>query len=89
MSLKALSDLKIPCRIKDLHSSRKLDIHGSSDVLERSYRACLYAVTRDANDKLSCYLICAKTRVAPLRVLIVTKLELCAALLLARLSKAV
>ncbi|KMQ90228.1 hypothetical protein RF55_10034, partial [Lasius niger] len=89
VSLKSLNDLKIPRRIRNLHSSKKIDIHGFSDASERAYGACLYAVTRDKDGKLSCHLICAKTRVTPLKVLTVAKLELCAALLLARLYKSV
>lgn len=89
VSLKSLNDLKIPHRIRNLHSSKKIDIHGFSDASERAYGACLYAVTRDKDGKLSCHFICAKTRETPLKVLTVAKLELCAALLLARLYKSV
>lgn len=88
-SLENLNDLMITRRIKNPHSSEEIIIHGFSDASEKAYGACLYAVSYDEIGRPSCHLICAKTRVAPLKVITIAKLELCAALLLARLCKTV
>lgn len=74
-SLESLNDLRIPRQIKNPHSSEEIIIHGFSDASEKAYEACLYAVTYDENGKPSCHLICAKTRVAPLKVMTIAKLE--------------
>lgn len=87
-SLEGINYLEIPRKIKIPHSTGGITLHGFSDASERAYGACLYAVTQDKNGNRSCQLICAKTRVAPLKVITIAKLELCTALL-ARLYKIV
>lgn len=88
LSWRQLEDLKIPRRVTGLDVSREITIHGFSDALERAYGACLYAVTHDPSGSIHSHLLCAKSRVAPLKVLTIAKLELCAALLLAKLYQA-
>lgn len=88
-SLESINHLGIPRKIKISHSTGKITLHSFSDASEKAYGACLYATTQDKNGSRSCQLICAKTRVAPLKVMTIAKLELCAALLLARLYKTV
>lgn len=89
LSWRQLSGLKIPRRITGSDVSGKIVIHGFSDASERAYGACLYAVTHDSAGNIHSHLLCSKSRVAPLKVLTVAKLELCAALLLAKLYKTV
>jgi len=62
-----------------------LQIHGFCDASTAGYGACLYARSKkDQNPALTC-LLCAKSRVAPLKSATIPCLELCGALLLARL----
>ncbi|XP_011170390.1 uncharacterized protein LOC105203311 [Solenopsis invicta] len=84
-----LRNLKIPRQIKDRDTTLRIIIHGFSDASERAYGACLYAVTRTLDGKFQSQLLCAKSRVVPLKVITIAKLELCAALLLAKLYKTV
>lgn len=84
-----LSDLKILRRVMAPDSTGRMIIHGFSDASERAYGACLYAVIRNSTGYLHSHLLCAKSRVTPLKVLTIARLELCAALLLARLCRAV
>lgn len=66
----------------------ELQLYGFSDASEKAYGACLYLRTLN-NDEHRSILLCAKSRVAPLKSVSIPRLELCAALLLARLCKIV
>ena len=59
----------------------RIEIHGFSDACNHGYGACLYI------RKISVSLLCSKSRVAPLKTQTIPRLELNAALLLARLFK--
>lgn len=81
---------KISLRRKVLISNpRKIELHGFSDASERGYGACIYIRSTNANGNVFCYLLCSKSRVAPLKKLTIPKLELCGALLLVTLYKEV
>ena len=64
-----------------------IQLHGFSDASEKAYGACLYLRSVDNQGKILCSLVCAKSRVAPLKSLSVPRLELCAAVLLVRLYR--
>lgn len=81
-------------RIKDLHIPRnavpetehgQFELLGFSDASEKAYGACIYAISRKKNSKMHAHLICAKSRVAPLKKQSLPRLELEGALLLTRL----
>lgn len=61
------------------------DLHGFCDASEND-GACLYLRSIDYSGNVKVQLICAKSRVAPLKSISIPRLELCGALLLARLS---
>lgn len=84
-SLRQLSKLQIPRCVKP--QGRRIDLFGFCDASERTYGACIYAVASTKENISHSYLICAKSRVAPLKTLTLAKLELCAALLLAKLCR--
>ncbi|XP_066153278.1 uncharacterized protein [Euwallacea fornicatus] len=80
--------IKVPRRvIIDAHHD--LQIHCFSDASERAYGACIYLRSRDSSDKVQLSLVCAKTRVAPLKGVTMPRLELSAALVAAQLCKIV
>ena len=68
--------------ISDAH---EIHIHGFCNASEQAYGACIYFRSTNSCGKTSVSLVCSKSRVAPLKLLTLTRLELCAALLLARL----
>ncbi|XP_050314830.1 uncharacterized protein LOC126749190 [Anthonomus grandis grandis] len=66
-----------------------IELHGFADASERAYGACLYVRSIDKNNQVFVNLLCSKSKVAPIKTLTIPRLELCAALLLARLVKKV
>ncbi|XP_031333915.1 uncharacterized protein LOC116163923 [Photinus pyralis] len=86
--LSTLSDLQLPRKI--IPPQMKLcEMHGFCDSSEKAYAAVVYfrIVTEDNN--VTTNLICAKTRVAPLKKISIPRLELCSAVLLADLMSSV
>lgn len=58
---------------------------GYYQILKKTYGTCLYLINTDIVGKHEVKLICAKSRVVPLKIVFLPRLELCATLLLARL----
>ncbi|XP_018396168.1 PREDICTED: uncharacterized protein LOC108774505, partial [Cyphomyrmex costatus] len=83
--LGALNHLKIPRSIKPAAHQSFMQVHGFCDASERAFGACIYIRTQFGDDDYHSELLCSKSRVAPLKAVSLPRLELSAALLLARL----
>ncbi|XP_029162386.1 uncharacterized protein LOC114936252 [Nylanderia fulva] len=83
--LRELNDLSVPRFIGGNQEGACVQIHGFCDASQRAYGACLYIRRQVDENEVQIDLLCSKTRVAPLRVISIPRLELCAALLLAQL----
>ncbi|XP_033230028.1 uncharacterized protein LOC117181463 [Belonocnema kinseyi] len=82
--LHLLSHWKIPRSVQD-PGADELQLHGFADA-ERAYGACIY-LRSTRGDEYHSTLLCAKSRVAPIKNLSMPRLELCATVLLANLYK--
>lgn len=87
-NLPSLSTLQIPRKVL-CNAHKEFEMHVFSDASQCAYGACVYMRTIDANDDVRVNLLCAKSKVSPLKPTTIPRLELCAALLAARLSKSV
>ncbi|XP_066592932.1 uncharacterized protein [Prorops nasuta] len=62
-----------------------IELHGFCDASQYGYGACIYIKTKNTQGESKCQLLCAKSRVAPIKELTIPRLELCAASILAKL----
>lgn len=83
-TLAELNALTLPCFV-NFRGAEGAEFHGFSDASSRAYAAAIYLRTTDAAGVRSANLLVAKTKVAPVKPVSIPRLELCGALLLARL----
>lgn len=86
--LQCISNISIP-RHAFGKNHNKMEIHGFCDASEMAYGACIYIKTTNEFKAVTVNLLCAKSRVAPLKNISLPRLELCAALLLSQLYQQV
>ena len=86
-SLVHLQLISVPRCLDPFHNSYQ-EIHGFCDASEKAYAAVVY-LRCCQSDSVRVTIIAAKTKVAPLKQVSLPRLELCAALLLARLTESV
>lgn len=79
--------LKVPRWIKLTNKPETIEIHSFCDASNLAYACCVYLRVIHVDGSISCNLIAAKTKVAPVRVITIPRLELCGALLLANLTR--
>jgi ribonuclease HI len=70
-----------------LTNAMDIQLHGFSDSTEQAYGACLYLHSTNPSREITCELLCATSKVAPIKKTTLPRLELCGALLLAKLYK--
>lgn len=83
-----LNNIQIPRNVIQV-KPKQIQLHGFGDASQSAYGAAIYLRVTDNSDNHQIHLLCSKSRVAPLRVVSLPRLELCAALLLARLFNTV
>ena len=84
----AINNISVPRAIICMEPAL-IEIHGFSDASENVYGACVYLRLVDKIGKVKIRLICAKSRVAPLKTISIPRLELCATVLMAKLVNSV
>ncbi|GFU68938.1 uncharacterized protein TNCV_4882651 [Trichonephila clavipes] len=83
-----INNIEIPRRIL-VAFPEVIEIHGFADASERCYGAAVYCKSKNLKSETLVRLITSKSRVAPIKSLTIPRLELCAAVLLAKLVKRV
>lgn len=86
--LQVLNEIEIPRKVISKDQCI-VDAHGFADASKDAYGACIYVRSVDEQGKAVLNLLCAKTKVAPLKLLTIPRLELCAAVMLTQLMQKV
>ena len=68
-----------------LNDINGIQIHGFCDASKVGYGACLYVKSCNNQNQILVRLMCAKSRIAPIKETTIPRFELCGALTLARL----
>ncbi|XP_037894799.1 uncharacterized protein LOC119640680 [Glossina fuscipes] len=91
-----LTDRRQLCSLIDLEVDRlaftpdaKYEIHAFSDSSESAYGTCVYIRCINNDTKIRSNLLCAKSKVAPIKKCSLPRLELCAAVTMVQLVKKV
>jgi len=87
-SLNYLRELEIP-RYLGTETDYEIQIHGFADASLLAYGACLYIRCSSNKNIHVTKLICAKSKIASLKIISLPRLKLCAAVILARLANKV
>lgn len=84
-TLKCLQSLRLPRYVMSDNRKHK-ELHIFTDASQTAYGACAYVRCYDDDDSpITVRLLCAKSKVAPLKTVTIPRLELCGALLGAKL----
>jgi hypothetical protein len=87
--LNLLHQLTIPRKVITFFPHELIEFHGFSDASQQGYGAAVYVRVKSTENTYETHLLCAKSRVAPLKTITLPRLKLCGALLLARLFEKV
>lgn len=87
-NLHFLTELKFPRRVL-INDPVYIELHCFCDASQRAYGSCIYVRSLDIHGNVQISLLCAKTRVAPIKPTTIPRLELCGALIGAKLTAAV
>nr|CAI5842476.1 unnamed protein product [Callosobruchus analis] len=86
--LKNLNELKVKRPVTCVRPAR-IELHGFADASAEAYGAAVYIRSVDSNGEIVVNLLCAKSKVTPIKTISIPRLELCAALVLTRLIEKV
>nr|CAI5869037.1 unnamed protein product [Callosobruchus analis] len=83
--MSSLIEISVPRWLFKNQPINSLELHGFSDPSMTVYGACVYLKVSYDDGLIDSHLLCLKSRVAPVKVITLPRLELCGAVLLARL----
>lgn len=83
--LKHLDKFQIPRWVFTHSTNLNVELHGFCDSSELSFAAVVYIRVTNSDDVIKVSLVTSKTKVAPIKQLSIPRLELCGAVLLAKL----
>ncbi|KAL0858718.1 hypothetical protein ABMA27_011195 [Loxostege sticticalis] len=86
--LPLLKEFRIP-RWMGTNKNSHIELHGFADASNAAYAAVVYARVIDKENNVRVVLLTAKTKVCPIKIVSIPRLELCGAALLTKLLKEV
>ncbi|KAI8116952.1 hypothetical protein CVS40_11069 [Lucilia cuprina] len=87
-NFKFLNEVNVPRHIICVKPTQ-IELHGFCDASMKAYGAAVYVKSIDSNGIVYCHLAASKSRIAPIKILSLPRLELCAGVLLVELIKVV
>ena len=84
-ALNRVGEISIPRWIGTNTKMKDCQMHGFADSSEAAYAAVIYLRVVDMMDNIAVFLLCSKTKVAPLKKVTLPRLELCGANLMMNL----
>ncbi|XP_046976508.1 uncharacterized protein LOC124542625 [Vanessa cardui] len=84
-NLESLMNFRIPRCIHTNADDKEVELHGFSDASNYAYAAVVYVRILDKNNGVHVNLVTSKTKVSPIKQVSIPRLELCGAVLLAKL----
>ncbi|GFU86972.1 integrase catalytic domain-containing protein [Trichonephila clavipes] len=87
-SLKSVNNISID-RCIVIHTAESIELHAFSDASEKAYGSSIYLKSISALGEVKVCLVTSKSRVSPLKQISIPRLELCGAVLAAKLMKKV
>lgn len=84
-----LNGIKIQRFNGRIPNAKLIELHGFADASQNAYGACIYIKVVDEKNNISIKLLASKSRITPIKQQSIVRMELCAALLLARLMQIV
>ncbi|XP_039309115.1 uncharacterized protein LOC120358582 [Solenopsis invicta] len=81
-----INSISIPRRIIG-DEPQTIELHGFCDASESAYGACIYMRSTNRSGEIVSRLLCAKSRVAPLKSITLPRLKLCGAVMLIRSTR--
>ncbi|GFX06250.1 integrase catalytic domain-containing protein [Trichonephila clavipes] len=85
-SLKAVNNISID-RCTVIHRAESIELHAFRDASEKAYGSSIYLKSISALGEVKVCLVMSKSRVSPLKQISIPRLELCGAVLAAKLMK--
>jgi len=86
--MKEMESISIPRHVI-CEEPRTIELHGFCDASEAAYSACLFIQSLNRSGEAVARLLCARSKIAPLKRVTLPRLELCGALLLIKLGETV
>ncbi|XP_055919024.1 uncharacterized protein LOC129951048 [Eupeodes corollae] len=83
--LDILEDIRIPRWVNIENGTQQVELHGFCDASTKAYGAVVYLRVLDNQNCIHTHLLIAKTKVAPVSTVSLPRLELCGAVMLAKL----
>lgn len=77
--------ISVPRWLKLSENKDNVELHAFCDASNLAYACCVYLRVIHEDQTVSCNLVTAKTKVAPVRITTIPRLELCGAILLSQL----
>ncbi|XP_045450337.1 uncharacterized protein LOC123659122 [Melitaea cinxia] len=84
-ALVELTNFRLPRWIQLKHNNKTVQLHGFSDASSEAYAAVVYLRIEDSAGQIHVNLFASKSRVAPIKQISIPRLDLCGAVLLAKL----